>query len=220
MARPAQSVIWCAPAATALHLRAWMACTANLRSMTACPAFASWKANNPMRVALPILLACVLLPAIALAEVSVRDNVPFRQDSGLTKAEYFISTQKYAQAIAEAEAVVKRHGPNADAYAYAGLAYQKLGDDKKAVDNYRRALMVSQTHLGANTAMMHHYIASGNMPKAIEQLQVIRAVCGTAGCEELYEAESAINAAKQGSKPAQKEKAAQPVRGETPREVE
>lgn len=173
-----------------------------------------------MRISLAGLVILLALTGSALAEVSVRDNVPFRQDSGLTKAEYFIATRKYAQAIAEAEGVVKRHGPNADAYAYAGLAYQRLGDDKKAVDNFRRALMVNQTHLGANTAMMNHYIAAGNMPKAIEQLQVIRAVCGNSGCEELVEAESAINAAKRGEKPAQKEKAAPPVRGETPRDVE
>lgn len=173
-----------------------------------------------MRFLTAVALITCLLSATAQAEVTVRDNVPFRQDSGLTKAEYFISTQKYAQAINEAEGVVKRHGPNADAYAYAGLAYDRLGDTKKAFDNYRRALMVSQTHLGANTYMMQYYIANDNMPKAIEQLQVIRAVCGTAGCEELYEAESAINAAKRGEKPAKKEKAANPVRGETPREVE
>lgn len=173
-----------------------------------------------MRLIAIILSAVVLATTPATAEVSVRDNVPFRQDSGLTKAEYFISTQKYAQAINEAEGVVKRHGPNADAYTYAGLAYKRLGDDKKALDNFRRALMVSPTHLGANTYLMQHYIDSDNMPKAIEQLQVIRAVCGTAGCEELYEAESAINAAKRGDTPAQKEKAATPVRGETPRAVE
>ncbi len=169
-----------------------------------------------------IILALVLMTfaAPALAEVSVRDNVPFRQDSGLTKAEYFIATQKYAQAINEAEGVVKRHGPNADAYAYAGLAYARLGDEKKSFDNYRRALMVSPTHLGANTYLMQHYIDSGNMPKAIEQLQVIRSVCGASGCEELYEAESAINAAKRGDAPAKKPAAPTPVRGETPRAVE
>jgi len=173
-----------------------------------------------MRFLLALALITLLTATAAQAEVTVRDNVPFRQDSGLTKAEYFISTQKYAQAINEAEGVVKRHGPNADAYAYAGLAYDRLGDSKKAFDNYRRALMVSQTHLGANTYLMQYYIANDNMAKAIEQLQVIRAVCGAAGCEELYEAESAINAAKRGDKPAKKEAAETPVRGETPRAVE
>ncbi len=169
-----------------------------------------------------IILALVLMTfaAPALAEVSVRDNVPFRQDSGLTKAEYFIATQKYAQAINEAEGVVKRHGPNADAYAYAGLAYDRLGDDAKARDNYRRALMVSPTHLGANTYLMKSYLADGNMPKAIEQLQVIRAVCGASGCEELAEAESAVNAARRGEAPARKESVPAPVRGQTPRSTE
>lgn len=173
-----------------------------------------------MRTACGFMILILLLTTSVRAEVTVRDNVPFRQDSGLTKAEYFIATQKYAQAINEAEGVVKRHGPNADAYAYAGLAYTRLGDDKKALDNFRRALMVSPTHLGANTYLMQHYLANNNMPKAIEQLQVIRSVCGASGCEELYEAESAINAAKRGEAPAKKIKAAAPVRGETPRDVE
>lgn len=169
-----------------------------------------------------VLLAAALLVLAApvRAEVSVRDNVPFRQDSGLTKAEYFIATHKYAQAINEAEGVVKRQGPNADAYTYAGIAYERLGDGQKAFDNFRRALMVSQTHLGANTYLMQHYIAAGDMPKAIEQLQVIRAVCGASGCEELAEAESAVNAAKRGEAPARKESAPAPVRGQTPRSAE
>lgn len=179
-----------------------------------------------MRLVLALVVMLIAATPSAIAEVSVRDNVPFRQDSGLTKAEYFISTQKYAQAINEAEGVVKRQGPNADAYTYAGIAYERLGDDKKAFDNFRRALMVSPTHLGANTYLMQHYIASGNMPKAIEQLQVIRAVCGASGCEELNEAESAINNAKTGVKAdddsdtPRKDKTAKPVRGETPRAVE
>ena len=173
-----------------------------------------------MRLIAAILALLMTTPLLASAEVTVRDNVPFRQDSGLTKAEYFISTQKYAQAISEAESVVKRQGPNADAYTYAGIAYARLGDDKKSFDNYRRALMVAPTHLGANTYLMQYYIDNDNMPKAIEQLQVIRAVCGTSGCEELYEAESAINAAKRGETPARKKDTAPPVRGETPRDVE
>ena len=173
-----------------------------------------------MRLPVTALLLCFLtMPA--LAEVRVRDNVPFRQDSGLSKAEYFIATHKYAQAISEAEAVVKRHGPSADAYTYAGLAYARLGDAKKARDNYRRALMVSPTHLGANTSMMQHYLAAQDMPHALEQLQVIRAVCGSSGCEELAEAESAINAARRGDAPdATREKASPPVRGETPRDAD
>lgn len=157
----------------------------------------------------------------AMAAVEVRDNVPFRQDSGLTKAEYFIATGKYAQALAESAGVIKRQGPNADAYTYLGLSYQRLGDAKKARENYQRALQLAPTHLGANAYLAQMFIDDGDMPKALEQMQVLRAVCGVSACEELVELESALNAARKGvgapSKPAASPPA--PVRGETARET-
>jgi tetratricopeptide (TPR) repeat protein len=162
----------------------------------------------------------VLAAGAASASVSVKEEVPFRLDSGLTKAEYFIARQKYAEALSESQAVIRRHGPQADAYTYLGLSFQRLGDNKQAAENYARALALAPTHLGANGYMALLHIENGDMPKAIEQMQVLRAVCGASGCEELIAVESAINAARKGAAPAKTAPKALPVRGETPRNVE
>lgn len=171
------------------------------------------------------ILAALFLLAGPAHAVEVRDNVPFRQDSGLTKAEYFIATKNYTEALAECEGVIKRQGPNADAYTYLGLSYQRLGDEKKARENYARALQLSPTHLGANAYYARMLLAAGDMPKALEQMQVLRAVCGVTECEELTELESAINRARKGEKAddgadAAAKPAEQPKRGEIPRERE
>ena len=158
---------------------------------------------------------------LAMAEVSVKEEVPFRADSGLTKAEYFLATGKYAEALGETAAVIQRHGPNADAYTYLGYAYAQLGDSKQARANFTRALALMPTHLGANAYLALHYLDKNNMAKALEQMQVLRAVCGASGCEELLLVESAINAAKKGTRaPTAGPTKASPKRGETPREVE
>lgn len=184
-------------------------------------------------VVLAILLTlCFTAAPPAQAEMQVREEVPLRQDSGLTKAEYLISKKKYAEALGECQNVLKRQGPNADAYTYLGIAYQRLGDDKQARQNFRSALALAPTHLGANAYMAHMYLLDGNMPKALEQMQAIRAICGATDCEELTELESAINAARMGEKmtdptasPATPQAGTTrppqqpPQRGETPRDV-
>lgn len=166
------------------------------------------------------LLAAPLL-VLVLAAASVKDEVPFRADSGLTKAEYYLATQKYAQAIDEAQNVLKRHPKDGDALTYLGFAYHRLGDLEKAVGFYDRALAVAPHHLGANKYRADLYLEQGNVARAFEQLQVLRSVCGVADCEEINELERAINAVKSGKVKAavKKEPAAEtPKRGEVMRE--
>ena len=168
-----------------------------------------------------VCLITAPLCALLLCAANVKDDVPFRADSGLTKAEYFIATQKYAQAIDEAQNVLKRHPKDADALTYLGFAYHKLGDSTKAVEFFDRALAAHPRHLGANKYRAELYLESGNIPRAFEQLQVLRSVCGASDCEEINELEQAINTAKSGSAKAPVKKTASeatPQRGEARRE--
>ena len=103
--------------------------------------------------ALLFLLLCLHAPARADdgdCDMPPRRIVPFRTDAGLTKAETQISEEHYAQAIDTLGGVIARHPVNADAYTYLGYAYRKLGDDAKALENFRRAVQVDPQHLGAN----------------------------------------------------------------------
>lgn len=141
---------------------------------------------------------CCLFSAPSAAEDSVRikAEVPYREDSGLTKAEYYLAKEKYAEALEEAEGVLKRHPSSADAYTYAGLAYMNLGDEEKAESRFKKAIAANATHLGANKYLADIYIAKGDLARALEQMQVLRMTCDDKGCPELLELQSSLNKAK------------------------
>lgn len=127
------------------------------------------------------------------AEEGKSDNVPFRADSGLITAEYYLATGKYTQALRVLGGVLQRHPQNADAYAYRGYAWQKLDDLKQAEESYKTALHIDPTHLGAQKYMGNIHLAKGDIARAMESLQALRITCGVPGCAELDELESDIN---------------------------
>ena len=129
--------------------------------------------------------------------VKLKSEVPYREDSGLTKAEYFLAKGKNAEAMAESIAVLKRHPRSADAYVYRGLAYDRMGDAQKAMESFKKAITLNPTHMGANKYLADLYLADGNLTFALEQMQVLRLACGTAiDCPEMEDLQSAINKAK------------------------
>ncbi|HYD18054.1 MAG TPA: tetratricopeptide repeat protein [Patescibacteria group bacterium] len=144
-------------------------------------------------------------PAPAAAEEAPeakpkKNLVPFRQDSGLITAEYYLSTRKYAQALAVLSRVLERHPQSADAYTYRGYAYYRLGDKKRARENFAKAVAIDPTHLGANRYIAQSYLDAGDLSRALEQMQVIRMTCGPADCEELDELEAAVNRYRKGQR--------------------
>ena len=161
-----------------------------------------------MRISLFALIAlslCLSLPAFAAEstpapEVPKKAEVPFREDSGLISAEYYIATGKYAQALDVLSGVLARHPASADAYTYRGYAYEKLGDYKKAQAAYGRAIEIDPTHLGANRYLAGLYLKQEDLARAMDQLQVIRMTCGDVACQELDELQADINRYKAGQK--------------------
>lgn len=145
------------------------------------------------------LLGLMLLPAAAQAE---KNEIPFREDSGLTKAEFLFTVGQYTAALDTVNDVLLRHPSNADAYTYRGYAYARLGETESAAKNFRKALEINPTHLGANKYLADIYLEEGDMSRALEQLQVIRMTCGNADCEELRALKRAIDLYKRGEAPA------------------
>ncbi len=129
------------------------------------------------------------------------DDVPYRQDSGLITAEYYLATGKYTQALQVIGGVMKRHPRSADAYVYRGYAYEKLGDVQKAMADYKAALNIDRSHLGANRYIAGLYVQQGERALAFEQLQAIRAICAGMECSEETELQNLINQAKKSSPP-------------------
>jgi Tfp pilus assembly protein PilF len=160
-----------------------------------------------MRLAASLTLVIALLaaaPALAqeqsaqaqqqpAPEVPKKAEVPFREDAGLITAEYYLATGKYSQALDVIGGVIQRHPDSADAYTYRGFAFERLGDVKKAEENYKHALEAEPTHLGANRYLAGLYLRRGDLNKAMDILQVIRMTCGDVACEELDELQADIN---------------------------
>lgn len=151
-------------------------------------------------------VAVILMPAsIAVAQESdaqpTQNEIPFRADAGLTKIETLLSHGRYSQAMNEIGNVLKRNPNSADAYTYQGYSWFKLGEMDKARRSFETALKIDSRHLGANKYMADLYLAEGDLPRAVEQMQVLRMVCGVTDCAELTALEIAIDKYKRGEKP-------------------
>ena len=146
---------------------------------------------RPFMMALTFIFIFFFSAAVFAGET--KRDVPFREDSGLTKAEAQISEGKYMQAIDTLGGVLTRHPASADAYAYLGYAYGKLGDQKRGAENYAHALEIDPRHLGANKYVGDLYLATGDVRRAIEQLQVIKMVCAGMDCAEMDALQADIN---------------------------
>lgn len=144
------------------------------------------------RIIIFLFLIAVSNPA-KTAELQLKSEVPFREDAGLSISEYYIAEGKYAEAVDAASSVLKRHPKSADAYAYRGYALIQLGDIPKAKENLQRAIAANATHLGANVYLGEIYLTEDNVAQALEQMQVIRMICGEIGCAELDALQSSIN---------------------------
>lgn len=148
-----------------------------------------------MRIFLFLTMLLMVFPALAADQ-----DMIFREDSGLSKAEYLLSVGHFSAALDTANNVLKRHPGSADAYTYRGYAYYKLGEKTEAAKNFRLALKLNPVHLGANKYLADIYLDNGDVARALEQLQVIRLTCGRTDCEELNTLQREIDQYKKASK--------------------
>ena len=136
----------------------------------------------------------VLLAFMSAAPAfAAKGELIFRSDSGLTKTEYLLAVGKYTAAVETANEVLTRHPNSADAYTYRGYAYNKLGQGADALKDFQKALLLDPAHLGANKYLADIYLQKGDIPRAMEQMQVIRMTCGQLDCTELNELQREID---------------------------
>jgi len=145
-----------------------------------------------------ILLFCLMFFLGISVAFAAEKELPLREDSGLTQTEYLLSAGQFSAALDTANNVLKRHPQNADAYTYRGYAWRHLGEIANAAKDFRMALMINPTHLGANKYLASMYLAAGDVARALEQLQVIRMACGLTDCEELRVLEREIDQHRRG----------------------
>jgi len=149
------------------------------------------------KIASTILL---LITILHLHPAHAEENIPLRTDSGLIKTEQLLASGNFTAAINSADNVIKRHKNNADAFAYKAYAYYKLGEKENALRNFKYALKAYPNHLGANKYLASIYIDGGHIAQALEQLQVIRMICGNSNCIEIEMIEREIDNHKKNKK--------------------
>ena len=113
------------------------------------------------------------------------------RESDFEKAEYLIKADKCDEAIPLLEGVVADNGRDADALNYLGFCNRKLGKYPQSLAFYQRALAIKPDHKGANEYLGELYLRMNDLPKAEQQLAILKRLCPQ-GCEELEDLEADI----------------------------
>lgn len=85
------------------------------------------------------------------------------------------ATERFAEALPRFEEAVKLHERYADAWNMIGYCARQVGDLKRAFDAYDRALAIDPDHEEAHEYLGEAYVKAGNLGKAKEQLEWLRA---------------------------------------------
>lgn len=122
------------------------------------------------------------------------------RETDFQKAEYLIKGDKCDEAIPLLQKVVADNPRDADAWNYLGFCSRKLGKKEEALGYYQKALALNPKHKGAHEYLGELYLQMGDLPKAEEQLAILKGLCPQ-GCEELEDLEADIADYKAGNKP-------------------
>lgn len=113
------------------------------------------------------------------------------RETEFQKAEYLIKGEKCAEAIPILQGVVADNPRDADAWNYLGFCHRQLGKNQEALGYYEKALKLNPKHKGAHEYLGELYLKMGNLPKAEEELVILKGLC-PGGCEELEDLEADI----------------------------
>lgn len=113
------------------------------------------------------------------------------RETEFEKAEYLIKGDKCDEAMPILQKVVADNHRDADAWNYLGFCARKLGKKEEALGYYQKELALSPKHKGANEYLGELYLMMGDLPKAEQQLAVLKGICPN-GCEELEDLEADI----------------------------
>ena len=113
------------------------------------------------------------------------------RETDFQKAEYMIKAEKYDEAIPLLQKVVADNPRDADAWNYLGFASRKTGKLNEALGYYEKALKLDPRHKGAHEYLGELYLMMKNLPKAEEQLTILKGICAS-NCEEVEDLEADI----------------------------
>ena len=144
------------------------------------------------RLAGATALALMLAAAPSLAfdtggdDADTSANVPTLAD-----ARADIKAEHWQDAIKKLGVIVEANPQSADAYNLLGYSFRHLGNTKRAMSAYDRALDIDPKHTGALEYQGVLFVMLGDLDKANANLDKIKTICGT-GCEEYEDLAEAI----------------------------
>lgn len=144
--------------------------------------------NNFVRsLAAGLLAASLAGPALAVDTLTSKDA----PDLAVPRA--MIAAQNWSGARAELGKLINGGVQHADVYSLMGYVTRQLGDYRTSLTFYNKALDFDPNHRAAREYLGELYVLSGDLPKANEQLTVLKRLCPS-GCEEREDLEKAIAA--------------------------
>ena len=117
------------------------------------------------------------------------------KDPNYLAAERLIQAKDYRGAIPLLEQVVAKNPRDADAQNNLGYSLRNLGDNRKALAAYTKALEIDPDHKGASEYLGQLYLLMDDLPRAEERLAKLDRLC-LFGCPEYRELKAAVDAYK------------------------
>ncbi len=131
------------------------------------------------------------VPRVEVPRPSPSSKKEETRETDFQKAEYMIKGEQYAEAVPLLQKVVADNPRDADAWNYLGFASRKLGKLDEALGYYEKALKLDARHKGAHEYLGELYLMMKNLPKAEEQLTLLKGICAS-NCEEVEDLEADI----------------------------
>ena len=162
-----------------------------------------------MRLALRTMIsafAIVFIAGTAQAMDSGSTSFGPTTDEIYKKAQKSVDMQRYREALADLQKVIKDKPKHADALNLMGYSHRKLAEYDLAVRFYNRALEADPKHRGANEYLGEAYLELNNLPEAEMRLAKLNELCGT-DCKEYKALAQAVEQYKAGKRPPQSSRA-------------
>jgi Flp pilus assembly protein TadD len=143
-----------------------------------------------MKRAIALLVLAVAVQTHAYEAIRI-PTTHYHYDVGVAA----IEENEFARAVENLRLVVADEPKNADAHAWLGFAYAKLGQQDLALRHLRDAVRLDPRHVRAHRDLGEAYLAAGDKARARETLAALRRLCKPP-CAETAELERALGAAR------------------------
>lgn len=140
-----------------------------------------------MAVAICAVTTTFTLPAMAqdsAAAATAPTVTLWRSDAAVVEAEKMIMAGKHVDALTLLDQAIARNLHNIEAHVHTALAWYHLGNNDKAKQSIKSALLIDKKHIGAHVILGLIALKEQNIDDASDYLRIIRMLCQGESCPE------------------------------------